>query len=338
MLKVRNHSLDWFKGIACIAVVFFHVSFPGSVGLIVNTITRFAVPFFFMVSGYYSFHAEGRNADSGKRHIAHILKIIIACAIVYVPASFLFEYWGDTVNSSVNDVGALDAKGIFAFLVFNQPVVLAGQLWFLFALLYDYILYYFLEKRISISRIYFAIPVLFFLYIVLAQGLHVAGVKVPNYLYRNFLIEGFAFFLFAHYLHSIQDRIHISNFILVIVFAISTIGCIIERKILSRSFGVNICTIPQVASIFIFCIKNPEFGWKTRLGKLFCAFGEKFSLLIYVIHPFVWRMINWFYKLGMDSWWKYMNWLKPILVLMVTVLVSFVFYFVKSKLDRPRTM
>lgn len=335
MQNDRNHSLDLFKGIACIAVVLVHVSFPGKAGLIISSIARFAVPFFFMVSGYYSYHSEGRRANRNKKHIMHMLKIILFSFIVYVPASFLFSFWGDTVNSTLHDVGSLDLKGIFIFFVFNRPVIIVGQLWFLFALLYDYVLFDLIERRWPIEKYYISIPILLTLLILLAQGMHIAGVAIPNYLYRNFLIEGFAFFLLAYYLHSVENKIHVSDFLLIIVFLLSTIGCVFERILLGRAFGVNICTIPQLLSIFLFSIKHSGFGWKTRFGRTLCSLGEKISLHIYIIHPFVWRFINWIYKFKIGSW-QYMNWLKPILVLVLTVLISILFYQVKTIIHERR--
>lgn len=54
----RNHALDFVKGVACIAVVFMHCEFPGRLGTLVQCLVRFAVPFFFMVSGYFCFRPQ----------------------------------------------------------------------------------------------------------------------------------------------------------------------------------------------------------------------------------------------------------------------------------------
>ena len=51
MEKVRQNGFDWFKGCACIAVILIHYYFPNNIGIGIRTISRFAVPVFFMVSG-----------------------------------------------------------------------------------------------------------------------------------------------------------------------------------------------------------------------------------------------------------------------------------------------
>ena len=53
--KQYNYCLDFLKGIACVFVVFMHCEFPGIMGTAVQAISRFCVPFFFMVSGYYCY-------------------------------------------------------------------------------------------------------------------------------------------------------------------------------------------------------------------------------------------------------------------------------------------
>lgn len=65
--KQYNYCLDFIKGIACMFVVFMHCEFPGIMGTAVQAVSRFCVPFFFMVSGYFCFKplkviTELRNA------------------------------------------------------------------------------------------------------------------------------------------------------------------------------------------------------------------------------------------------------------------------------------
>ena len=54
MNKNRNPMLDFIKGIACICVVFIHVTFPDRFGLILKNICGYAVPLFFVIAGYYA--------------------------------------------------------------------------------------------------------------------------------------------------------------------------------------------------------------------------------------------------------------------------------------------
>ena len=102
-------------------------------------------------------------------------------------------------------------------------------MWFLFALFYDYILYAIVDRLNLHKFAYACIPALVVFYICLAQGAYIAGVAVPNIIYRNFLIEGFCFFMLGNWIHCNQNKIRISNSSLVVIIFICTLLCFVER-------------------------------------------------------------------------------------------------------------
>ena len=182
--KHYNPCLDFIKGLACLCVVFMHCEFPGEVGTIVQAASRFSVPFFFMVSGYFCFYSE-KYDDA---------------IILYVLFAFVLK-----------SVYVLTRKEIWAFGVFNQPFIIVGQLWFLFALLYDYFAFGIIWKVDKIKWFYLISAVLIVVYICMAQGAHLCGIKVPNMYYRNWLIEGLPFFFAGHWIHANQEKIRVSD-------------------------------------------------------------------------------------------------------------------------------
>lgn len=318
-IKTRNYCLDFVKGIACICVVFMHCEFPGKCGIFVQCISRFCVPFFFMVSGYFCYR-ENAVTDYSKK-IKHIFLITLGATILYGFIAWLFGWIHPT------------ARQIGYWLIFNQPVVIAGQMWFLFALLYDYILFAVIEKLgwQKLSKI--SIPVGIIVYIALAQGARLLGVTIPNMIYRNFLIEGFPLFSLGYWLHRDGKRIHISNKVLRIVIVVTTLLCPFERFLMRRDFGVNIVTFPQVISIFLYCINNPEKGKNSLIMML----GLKYSLYVYVFHPAVWHSLERIYEAAHISDNIFAMYMMPILCVTITILLSIVFVngrkfiFVKEK-------
>lgn len=310
----RNYCLDFIKGIACISVVFMHCEFPGTLGTLVQCVSRFCVPYFFMVSGYFSYYENGRSFPAARK-IKHILIIIAASTVFYLLfAAAKYLFLGESISVS--------GKSVIFFLLFNKPFIIAGQLWFLFSLLYVYILYAITDKLKMQKIAYYLIPVLILVYISLAQGCHIIGVSVANMIYRNFLIEGLAFFMLGHLIHRYRERIteKLSNELLVTVIVLSTLLCIPERYAVGRDFGVNICTFPQVTAIFIFAVRNGNIGQNNILTK----FGKKYSMLVYVIHPFVWQSLKIAYsKLGIDDSTA-AQYLMPIMVLALTVMLSLI--------------
>ena len=63
MRTKTNHCLDCIKGIGCICVVFIHVKFPGCFGDIVWRLSQFAVPVFFLTSGYFAYSLDKDCTD-----------------------------------------------------------------------------------------------------------------------------------------------------------------------------------------------------------------------------------------------------------------------------------
>lgn len=129
-------------------VVFMHCEFPGLTGVAVQAISRFCVPFFFMVSGYFCFRplsvsststGEGRNSLIIKK-IIHIGKITFYACVFYLAFLLLQHAVFHNVNFTIT------WKNVFNWVVFNVPKVVAGQYWFLFALLYAYIFYGIMER------------------------------------------------------------------------------------------------------------------------------------------------------------------------------------------------
>jgi len=293
------------------------------VGIAIQSISRFCVPFFFMVSGYFCYQyvsvkKGGANCNQRlffNKKVRHIFKITLNASLFYllfiITQSYLF-------NNITWKVTLEDFKH---FLLFNLPPIIAGQYWFLFALLYVYLLYSIIERFGLLKYAYRFAGFIFLLYIIMAQGMHLAGISTPNMYYRNFLVEGFPFFMLGHYIHKNQSILHISNHTLVLTIIITTLLCLLERYLLGRDFGVNIITIPQVFCLFLYAVNNPQ-----QLKGFIQEVGKRYSLYVYILHPFVWHvliLIYGHYHLQNNISALYSM---PILVLSISLLLSHFVY------------
>ena len=134
----RNYSLDTLKGIAAIFVIFIHAQFPSSIGKYIAYLGTFAVPLFFMVSGYY-------NAFSSKeklqRSIVHILQLISVTYILNIVRIVIIQGFSiyDTVNYFLENI--ISIKHLLMWITMNTTLV-SGVAWFLWALLYCYLASY----------------------------------------------------------------------------------------------------------------------------------------------------------------------------------------------------
>lgn len=336
MIKQYNYCLDFIKGLACIFVVLMHCEFPGMTGVAVQAISRFCVPFFFMVSGYFCFRTLLQQTDSKnvtavnggggynsliiKKKILHITKIALYASLFYLAFALLQQALFHNHDFSVTKVQ------VASWLVLNKPFIIAGHLWFLFALLYAYIFYGLLERFNLRKFAYILAAVMFVVYICLAQGAHLAGFHVPNPFYRNWLVEAFPFFMLGHWIHENQDRINISTKALVAIIIVSTLLCLVERWFMGRDFGVNIVTIPQVFALFVYGVKN-----STSHEGAMQRMGRDCSMMVYIIHIAIWVLL--------DGLYKYMGiaenlpalYMKPVLVVVFSILFALLFNVIVAK-------
>lgn len=316
-------------------VVFMHCEFPGLTGVAVQAISRFCVPFFFMVSGYFCFRplsvsststGEGRYSLIIKK-IIHIGKITFYACVFYLAYLLLQHAVFHNVDFTIT------WKNVFNWVVFNVPKVVAGQYWFLFALLYAYIFYGIME-RFNLRRFsYNLAAAMFVIYILMAQGMHLTGINIPNFLYRNWLVEAFPFFMLGHWIHENQERITFTNKTLVSIILLTTLLCWAERWIMGRDFGVNIVTIPQVFALFVYGVKNP-----TRHEGVIQRIGRDCSMLVYIFHPAVWHSLDGVYKLVGLSDNAFLLYLKPVLVLILSILMALLFNAIMAMVGKRKQL
>lgn len=312
--KQYNYCLDFIKGIACVFVVFLHCEFPGTTGVVVQAFSRYCVPLFFMVSGYYYLSDKTLDLSERKRKAWHIGKITAWATLFYilfglVRSLLTHTFWAD-----------FSLYNIIAFLGFNQMFFVVSQVWFLYALLYVYVALIFLNqdwyRRNSCGITIICIT----LYVLLAQGLHIVGIHAPNFVYKNWLIEGFGFFTLGFVLHQYQDHLKVSNNVLLGIMVLTSVLCVVERYLLGRDFGVNVCSIPQVFALIMYSINNPTF----HAGVIQCL-GRDCSMMVYILHPAIWHSMDETYHL--IGIWDYMPalYLKPLLVAGMSILLAIAF-------------
>ncbi len=192
--KSRNVSLDLLKLLAAYFVVLAHFPFPGTFGITLDASGRFAVPLFFMVSGYYSYKSSPEKI-LGK--LRHILKLYLIAAGIYLVYKFVSEAFikGTIMDGIAYLQGYLDPKTLVKLLLFNVPYS-SGHLWFMLALTYCYGLLYFARKYKVSEKVLFGVAVaLLGISLLLGEGLSIFGKHLSPILTRNFLFLGFPFFL-----------------------------------------------------------------------------------------------------------------------------------------------
>jgi surface polysaccharide O-acyltransferase-like enzyme len=152
--QVRNQSVDTFRLLAALSVIILHLDYsnlPREFGVGIRLLSRWAIPFFFIVSGYFfaSRNPEGKRLNV-QAVVERLLWIFLLWNIIYAP-----------VVIDQHDVTTL-LKRLFslAFLYFGDFV----HLWFVPALFSSYLFVAFCHN----SGLRRGLPVFSALFIVLA--------------------------------------------------------------------------------------------------------------------------------------------------------------------------
>ncbi|MGP1586923.1 MAG: acyltransferase [Treponemataceae bacterium] len=310
--KNRNKCFDTLKGFACIGVVFMHIHFPGIFGKFVFMISRFAVPFFFMISGYYLGILDDKAKIKSallKRSKRNFL-ILLVSTLIY----FIFDLFFIGFDFSHKELGESLLYLIF-FSYFN--FLQAGHLWFLLSLVYTYLFFLLLNKFDGFKVAYFFVPILFLAKIILNFY------ELKDY-FGLFLIYAVPFVLCGHYIAKHETDIK-NKFSLLICFIGIFLGIILMgiRRFFPGDisfFGVIVYSI----FIFLFAIKLPNFTIKP-----FEFIGNKLSLHVYIFHMIVSYVLNLIVpeKIRTNDIWI---WTVPITVFLLSILVGYIIITLKN--------
>lgn len=281
----RNNTLEILKLFAAYMVVFIHVPFYGRIDDVVDALARFAVPFFFLVSGFYSY---GITRDKIKRRIAHILFLLVfavsihiiynaSCLLIKQDYHGLVQYFGRYLNP----------KNMLKLLLFNRSLS-ASHLWYLYAILYIYIIRYFTTLFGIRDKLFWVVSVLgLCLHLFTGEFLSALGIVIPNYLIRNFAFMGIPFFGLGMLANKHQRKLAaLPNFVIVISLAVGALLTVFSRYF----FRINDLYLGSVFILFalvIVFIKFPNVEYPPLLTSLGGC-----NTYIYILHLLVANVIK----------------------------------------------
>ncbi|MDD6072587.1 MAG: acyltransferase [Clostridiales bacterium] len=317
----RNFMLDFLKGIACIGVVFIHVRFPKEIGIIVEVLSRFAVPIFFMISGYFAYSEHGNIQNVIIKRMKRIFMIMVYALILYM----LFTLMVGTYEHSLGDViHLLSYISVWIkMLIFGDFDIffLASHLWFLLALLYAYLVLYIIDRRNLYKLAYKCIPFLFALRVMVC--IISETYDVTWHIRSNFFIFALPYLLLGNYIaHDNKMQRRCRNnilFILIICGAVFSVVCVLaDWKVKFAEIGTSVYCI----ALFLLAIKYPHKSISRKMEIL----GNTYSLYVYIVHnivSFIIDSISAIMAINNTTWYL---WSKPILVVLVSISVGVVWH------------
>ncbi len=294
--KIRWKSFDVLKGICRIAVVLIHYPFTRfleSAGHVVAAASRFAVPVFFGISGFFLASSDGHITDAGlAKKIRHVLRLTLGSGAFYL----VFCLWwnmesNDAFSPYVYMAEKVQAGNIVKFFLTNDPFVYS-HLWYLFALAYCYGFALFLmQDGARARRLAWLAPVLllgmtllqeFSAYLPFKNSLAISGSQTRLQIYNLFVFRALPFFLFGYLARVYREKLSARKVSKGLLIALAVIGCGIgaaERFLIGKSCQFYLGTYLTVGSLFLLALQNP--GMDNRaLGYI----GRELSLYVYILH------------------------------------------------------
>ena len=291
MNSARNTSLDVLKGIAALFVIWIHEQFPGVAGQLINHIGAFAVPVFFMVSGYFSRYSSREKLG---RSIQHILVLILITYALNLLRIVVFEGAAAALNALIN---AFSPRTLVLWVVLNITPI-SGVAWFLFALLYCYILHWLFWSWVKDRRVYLLIPVC------IAAGLAVR-LFLPSVGTNNAWFCGIPCYLLGRWFR--EGRVRVPY-----LAAAAGLGL---AALITVFFMMPALTYPaalsMAAGLFGLCVRFPG-----RRCALLERIGSTYSFFVYIGHALMIHIFNAILPVG-DS--ILLAWTRPVLLAAATI-------------------
>ena len=330
MTEQKNNTLELLKLFASYMVVFIHVLFYGKMGVTIDALARFAVPFFFLVSGYYSYQI---TCEKIKKRIKNILTLLILstfCCTLFEIITLL-KYNKEGLITFLSKYTDLDTY--VNLLVFNVPVS-SGHLWYLLAVLYVYIIYYFATKFNVKEKLIFTVSTFLLLaHIILGEGLSIFGIVIPIPFVRNFALMGIPFFALGLFVKKYECKFrNIPNYTIWIFLVIGALESVVSRFLLGGNelYIGSLFVLVAIVCVFI--------KWADAKYPSFLTALEGCSTYVYIFHIIISTVIFIFYGiLGIDIYSSViLENLHPIIVCVASTVFAYLFIKIPKKLSKTK--
>lgn len=334
-----NQSMEVFRLIASILVIFAHVPFPGTVGPVLNCFARCSVPGFFAISGFFAYGASSKKLEKRIWNLAKLTAVAFGLELFY--NCVLIELEG---GSSIGYLRAMipNAYEIANFVLLNVNF-LRDTFWYLPAALeamiglWLYVRFREEEGQVNYGAFYIVGFCLFAVTLVLStMG---TGARNPGsiFQFRNGLFFGIPLMAMGLFLGQHWQRI-VEKFALTNgKLAVLVVLCL--GLSLTEWFGFGICdvmvgSVTAVLFLMVLMAKNPTLSTRPGARKVLGTLGA-LSTAVYVLHSIVIDCYERF-LLGGFAGNPAEPWLRPLAVLAVTLVWAMAWVLVENLLKKRK--
>lgn len=315
----RNYNWDFWKFIAAIGVILVHAPYKGNLGQILSSIGVLGVSFFYLISGYACCGEPEKICPKIRKRLLRngiitVLATAWALAFSYYAMKMdnLDIMWKLTLKKPVTIVRII--------LLGDLEFFYGSHLWFMFALIYCYVIFYFLV-RFRLRKVIYVLTPIFLLARIVVET-YVNSYSVSWHWSANALIGGLPMMLLGYVIADKKEKlIKIPTWILITGIVLSA-GAVFA----AMCFKVGKLNVFQPFNIMcsslilILGAKKPDWS----IIKLVSYLGRKDSLYIYLFHFYI-IMVMYEVMYGMHLSSKVIEWQLPLAVIVVSIVVARVF-------------
>lgn len=314
-------------------VVLLHFPVSGVAGDYLAAIARIGVPFFFLVSGFFSY-SEEYNTKKEIRKIYKYCLLTIGINMVYF-AKDIFKVLLNKIE--LQDLMAKILTPEFLIANFGGS---CGHIWFIRALIYLGLFELIFHKAINFKKMKYALPIIWLADALLIKYAFVFGVSIPRP--YNEIITKFIGTAFVYYFVGRCIKEHLSLFVehkqkiwLSVAIIVTLVVLLLAERFILVNWFVNlmpanyIMVMPCTIFIFILLLQNPLWGQ----GSIFNFVGRELSMYIYYWHGLIGVLIASLVKrIDIISWIP-----RNVLVVFVnSIIFGYVIYAVKNLIYKKK--
>ncbi len=357
-MKKTAHSalLDEIKAIACIFVILIHCKFPGITGDLCEALARFAVPFFFVISGKYLLKESCIEVSDIRKTVFQKTKKLLGVLFPVWSFYTIYSFWysltvGHTVSEWLSD--KYNSFEFSRLILFNSGKFIYDftysfdHLWFILALIYVYLLVIIFARFVRSWAPFLTVSLMMLLFVLeLLQTYYPIrpfDISISTwYVVRNWLFVGVPFTMlgvwFSDKLSKMEFFKEITPGVTLLVLGI--ISTLAEYSVW-KSKEVYFGSLLIVLALLILENAGRNMGKKKFFHiKAFEFVGRTISSHVYYMHVFVISLFGWFIDrinpeiYGNDSF----MYARPFMVIVLTIVLSLTIYKIKTLTKKDKNV
>jgi len=318
--KKRSYSIDVLKYICFCLVVFIHCPFPHFYGDIMTSIARMAVPIFFMISGFFYKPNIDQDKKKCKKYFGLFLSMNIFWYLLYCIIRLCDGY--EFTKWAYMD---LNIKNFIYCFIFGRPFA-NEYVWFLHALGCVYLICIFIYwMKFDICKVlrWMWIPLFLFMFCISYGTSLFLGHSIQACFYRNGIFEGLGFFSLGYFMKIKKHKNIFNSLWFLLCLGFIGLGLTVCESFAFGRYDIYIGSVLLATASLKLAIKIE------CDSSFFSLLGRKSSMQLYLWHPLMYLVIIMLESLLIKS--QLINWLPWINPILVVIVTSVFFYFVRKE-------